>query len=32
MYTVFQTEEFVVWLDDLKDKRAVAYRRTPAAS
>ena len=22
MYTVFQTEEFVAWLDDLKDKRA----------
>ena len=22
MFTVFQTEEFVVWLDDLKDKRA----------
>ena len=22
MFTVFQTEEFVAWLDDLKDKRA----------
>ena len=22
MYTVLQTEEFVAWLDDLKDKRA----------
>lgn len=22
MFTVFQTEEFVTWLDDLKDKRA----------
>ncbi len=22
MYTVFQTEEFVAWLDDLKDKQA----------
>lgn len=22
MYTVFQTEAFVAWLDDLKDKRA----------
>lgn len=22
MYTVFQTEEFVAWLDDLKDKRS----------
>lgn len=22
MYTVFQTEKFVAWLDDLKDKRA----------
>ena len=22
MYTVLQTEEFVVWLDELKDKRA----------
>lgn len=22
MYTVRQTEEFVAWLDDLKDKRA----------
>ena len=22
MYTVFQTQEFVAWLDDLKDKRA----------
>lgn len=22
MYTVSQTEEFVAWLDDLKDKRA----------
>jgi len=24
MYTVHQTEEFVAWLDDLKDKRAQA--------
>ena len=22
MYTVYQTEKFVAWLDDLKDKRA----------
>ena len=22
MFTVLQTEEFVAWLDDLKDKRA----------
>jgi len=24
MFTVFQTEEFIAWLDDLKDKRAQA--------
>lgn len=37
MYTVFQTEEFVAWLDDLKDKRAqlriaARLRQTEAGS